>query len=207
MTRDFGRIAPFTDAVVAVALTALVLPLLDIKVDQTGGWGMFWDENGAQLGAFLLGFFVIAIFWVVHHKIWGTARVATSLLLWLNMGWLFGIVLIPFGTIALNESGNVTPILGAQIYCAIMILTSVMLGLIIFVVANDPRVSDGQLPRQPLWWTLRLGVWWALVWALLLASPKFGFSVMTVSGIVMAILGSWPAPGTKRYRQQHPPTE
>jgi uncharacterized membrane protein len=185
-------------------LTALVLPLLDIRVDETGGWGKFWDANGAQLGAFLLGFFVIAVFWAVHHKVWGTARAATSLLLWLNMGWLLGIVLIPFGTIALNESGSATPILGAQIYCAIMILTSVMLGLITYVVANDPRIRDGEMTPQPLLWTLRLGIWWVFVWGLLLVSASLGFTLMTMSGIAMAILGSWPSPGSKRYRQQHP---
>ena len=90
VTRDFDRIAPFTDAVVAVALTALVLPLLDIRIDEEGSWATFFKEYGNELGAFLYGFLIISVYWAVHQRIWGMARHSTAALLWANLLWILG---------------------------------------------------------------------------------------------------------------------
>lgn len=192
LTRDFGRIAPFSDAVVAVAMTALVLPLLDIKIDETGGWSMFFDQYGGQVGAFFYGFFVIAVYWAVHHKIWGAAKGSSVVLLWLNIFWLLGIVLIPFGTVLLYESGGgQAPLLGGQIFCAILTLVSVAMGLLIYVVANDGRISNGTLAPQPFWWTQRYAIVWALAWLAVAFAGRTALEWMWIAGVLMFPLSAY----------------
>ncbi len=197
VTRDFGRIAPFSDAVVAVALTALVLPLLDIKIDQTGGWGTFFRDYGSELSAFLYGFFVIAIYWAVHHKIWGAAQQCTRVLLWLNLFWLLGIVLIPFGSVALIEVGDQPALLGSQIYCAILMWTSLTTALIIYVISNDQRISAGLIPVQPLWWSMRYIVTWGGMWLAIVVFGQAALPFLWIPGVLMFVLSRPAVPGRR----------
>ncbi len=64
----------FTDAAVAIALTLLVLPLVDI-VPEAAHSGepavAVVTDNLAPIGSFLLSFAVIARFWSVHHRLFG----------------------------------------------------------------------------------------------------------------------------------------
>ena len=88
------------------------------------------------------------------------------MLLWLNMFWLVGIVLILLGTVLLYENDGETPLLGGQIFCAILFLVSLAMGLLIYVIANDTRVSNGGLPRNlPMDPAVRdrVGLAWAAV--------------------------------------------
>ena len=64
LTRDFGRIAPFSDAVV-VAMTALVLLLLTSRSTRPAAGRSSSIGYGNQIGAFFYfyGFFVIAVYW------------------------------------------------------------------------------------------------------------------------------------------------
>ncbi len=66
--RGFDRIINFSDAVVAIAITLLILPLIDLVSDypETRMLGDGWT---LKLALFLLTFFVMARFWLVHHGI------------------------------------------------------------------------------------------------------------------------------------------
>lgn len=203
VTRDFDRIAPFTDAVVAVALTALVLPLLDIRIDEEGSWATFFNEYGNELGAFLYGFLIISVYWAVHQRIWGMARQSTAALLWANLLWILGIVLIPFGTVTINESGGKLPILGAQIFLIANLVTSVGLGLIIYFIANDPRVSDGSVAPQPFAWTLRYGAIWALAWLAVVVAPAAAIPWLWIPGLVMSVTSRMTLPSQKAWLREH----
>lgn len=56
-----------TDAVVAIAATLLVLPLVDVIGELDGNHvGQLLRDNGDKLFAFVLSFVVIARFWMVH---------------------------------------------------------------------------------------------------------------------------------------------
>ena len=203
VTRDFDRIAPFTDAVVAVALTALVLPLLDIRIDEEGSWAGFFHEYGNELAAFLYGFMIIAVYWAVHQRIWGMARKSTVALLWANLLWILGIVLIPFGTVTLNETGGKLPVLGAQIFLIANLVTSVGLGLIVYFIANDPRVSDGSAAPQPFLWTMRYGIIWAIAWLSVAVAPTVAISWLWVPGVLMSVSSRLTLPSQKAWQRAH----
>lgn len=95
------RMLLFTDAVVAIAITLLVLPLLDpIKeavTDQVPPLDLV-SENLQSIGAFVLSFVVIARFWLAHHGLFEKVTTLTKPLVYLNLAWLLTIVFLPFPT-------------------------------------------------------------------------------------------------------------
>ncbi|MGC4935400.1 TMEM175 family protein [Gordonia sp. DT30] len=96
----FRRLIAFTDAVVAIALTLLVLPLVDIAHDLTEGitvWQVFSDHSDQVIG-FLISFIVIWVLWRNHHSMMEYFRSYDEVLFRLHFLWLFTIVALPFVT-------------------------------------------------------------------------------------------------------------
>ncbi len=107
--RGFERLVTFSDAVVAIALTLLVLPLVEIpnELDGSQSLGKVLDDNGALLGSFALSFLVIWSFWATHHRTMEYFRAYDSTLIRFHLVWLFTIVALPFTTQLLNSSNHV----------------------------------------------------------------------------------------------------
>lgn len=105
--RGFDRLVNFSDAVVAIAITLLVLPLTDLAGDRDAyeSVGQFLDENSPVLSAFLISFAVLANYWLIHHRIFEWIDSYDPALAWLNIGWLLFIVLIPFTTEVVTNLG------------------------------------------------------------------------------------------------------
>ncbi|MDD7965004.1 TMEM175 family protein [Actinomycetospora lemnae] len=95
------RLLAFSDGVVAIALTLLVLPLAELVPEvaepETSGLTVITD-NLAAIGSFVLSFAVIARFWAAHHRVFDRARRVSHTLVGVNTAWLFTIVVLPFPT-------------------------------------------------------------------------------------------------------------
>jgi uncharacterized membrane protein len=95
------RMVAFTDAAVAIALTLLVLPLVDIVPEayRSGEAAIeVVTNNLAPIGSFLLSFVVIARFWSSHHRLFGYDHRLTRALVQLNLLWVLTIAVLPFPT-------------------------------------------------------------------------------------------------------------
>jgi uncharacterized membrane protein len=91
----------FTDAAVAIALTLLVLPLVDIVPEAARSGEPAVEvvtDNLAPIGSFLLSFAVIARFWAAHHRLFGYEHRLTRPLVQLNLLWVLTIAVLPFPT-------------------------------------------------------------------------------------------------------------
>jgi uncharacterized membrane protein len=100
-SRDPDRLILFTDAVVAIAITLLVLPLVDLvpEVKAEGGDAVgVISEHWQEIFTFLLSFVVIASFWLGHHRVFEHVRAYTPAMMRLNLLWLLTIVVLPFPT-------------------------------------------------------------------------------------------------------------
>ena len=105
--RGFDRLVNFSDATVAIAITLLILPLVDAGPEVARhGIVPYFNENFWQLLAFVISFAVIARLWMVHHQVFGWTDSYTSGLMWLNMLWLASIVFIPFTANVLSNSNG-----------------------------------------------------------------------------------------------------
>jgi len=100
------RLTFFSDAVVAIAMTLLALEL-PIPEGKTAAelWHSAADHFDAYL-AFCLSFVVIASYWTAHHRLFRWVHRADDRLRWLNLCWLFFIVVMPFFTGIISEGGG-----------------------------------------------------------------------------------------------------
>ena len=100
------RIAFFSDAVFAIALTLLVL---DIRLPEGLADGEVWGalrELWPQFFAYVLTFAVLGINWITHHRKFRVMRRFDTGLIWINLAFLLFVALAPFPTSVLAEYGT-----------------------------------------------------------------------------------------------------
>ena len=121
------RLETLTDGIFAVAMTLLVI---DLKIPETAQIATQEQLIVAVLHlipkfiAWLISFFVLAIFWAGHHRLFHYVRVIDTKLTWLTIGYLACASLIPFSSAL---SGEYSGTLFSQIfYSANMALLGMM---------------------------------------------------------------------------------
>lgn len=91
------RLVFFTDAIVAIAITLLVLPLLESIPDASAHGltvGAWLFEHGNGLLAFVVSFAIVAYQWMSHRRLFAPLEAVTPGLLWLDVAWAFTIVFL-----------------------------------------------------------------------------------------------------------------
>jgi uncharacterized membrane protein len=96
------RIETLTDGVFAIVMTLLVLNLsvsnlLNYSIEQS------IQTIISQLSQFIFTFFVLAIYWIFHHRLFHYIIRSDIYLIWLNMMFLMTIALVPFSNSLLNN--------------------------------------------------------------------------------------------------------
>jgi uncharacterized membrane protein len=100
--KDPSRVIAISDGVFAVALTLLILDVKPPTVSQALLASAI-IATAPRLGIFALSFAIVAYYWVSHHFSFGYVRVIDRGLLWLNMLFLFTIVVLPFSAAVLAD--------------------------------------------------------------------------------------------------------
>jgi len=106
------RLILFSDAVFAIAITLLVIELKVPELDRA-------DYNDAALAhelkhliprfiGFVISFGIIGVYWSIHHRLFGFVHKYSTRLIFLNMLFLFSIVLMPFSTGLFGEYSRPT---------------------------------------------------------------------------------------------------
>lgn len=101
-TVSTGRLEAFSDGVLAIAITLLIL---DVKVPlaQEGDLGRDLARQWPSYATFAVSFLIIGIMWVNHHYLFAQVGRVTRPLLFLNIGLLMTISFLPFPTALLAE--------------------------------------------------------------------------------------------------------
>jgi len=143
------RTIALTDAVAAIAMTLLVLPLIDLvpKASKSGFGPMFVDNAGPFL-AFALSFAVIYRFWTTHDRLFATfpTRDAHAVIA-LQGVWLLAIAFLPFPTALLGrtDGGGAVPL-----YLGTLLVISLCGGFIALMVMRQHSVETGATVRKPI---------------------------------------------------------
>jgi uncharacterized membrane protein len=140
--RGLDRLVNFSDATVAIAITLLILPLVDAAT-HIGDRSLqqFLQDDWWQVFAFIVSFAVIARFWVVHHRIFESVRSYSGPVIWSNFLWLFAIVSIPFtANLLSNGQGERPDIYG--LYIGTLLLATVAAQLIAISLWRDPELMS-----------------------------------------------------------------
>jgi uncharacterized membrane protein len=129
------RIIAFSDAVVAIAITVLLLPLAGLDTEDGDVLGLL-GANSQLLWGLTLTWVIIAVFWFAHHRLFDRIEAVDRVVLWLNFGWLFAIALLPLPTniVVRNEPGpQVT-----GFYIGWMAVISLLMSVILWYARRTP---------------------------------------------------------------------
>ena len=103
---DLSRVGAFSDGVMAVAITLLVLNIEPPSASNDDLPDALVDLI-PSLGAYVLSFALVGRYWVIHHGLFATFVRFDGLLLTLNLAFLSLIVLIPFATNLVDDYSTV----------------------------------------------------------------------------------------------------
>jgi len=170
--RGFERLVNFTDAVIAIAVTLLVLPLVEIPGELKPGEtiGDIFSDYGSEFGAFVLSFLVIWTFWAAHHHIMEYFRGYDHLLVRVHMVFLFTIISLPFSTQLLTGEHNDQ---AAPFYIGTLLLTSLMLVAISWRGRRKPELLHADQAAVQRWLKQPLSVYRPIVLVVALAISLF----------------------------------
>jgi uncharacterized membrane protein len=93
-----NRLEAFSDGVIAVAITLLVLSIHVPPPTQGGSLAHELGHNWPEYAAYATSFFTIGIIWINHHVMIGRLRETDHSILILNLLLLMTIVILPFAT-------------------------------------------------------------------------------------------------------------
>jgi len=141
------RLVFFTDAIAAIALTLLILPLLEI-VTGAGDEHLTFDQlvhdHLGEFGSFVLSFAVIFRLWWSHHRMFQHVETLRPALVRANVIWTFAIVMLPISTaviIAFQPSAG-----SVALYGGTLILASGAMTALSLIVYRHPDLSEGRPP-------------------------------------------------------------
>lgn len=142
---QLDRIAMFSDAVFAIAITLLVI---DIHVpDRTAGITdmdllHYLDGSIPEFAGFFVSFFVIGQFWMAHHRMFRYLRTYSPKLVVNNLLFLLPIVIMPFSTSFFSEFFNGELRVPLAVYTSNILLAG-LLSYRLWHVALDPKSKLG----------------------------------------------------------------
>jgi TMEM175 potassium channel family protein len=97
-----GRLEAFSDAVLAIIITVMVL---ELHVPEGDHLSDLVSSTGIGLLTYVLSFVYIGIYWNNHHHLFQVVDYVNGPVLWANLHLMFWLSLYPFTTAWLDESG------------------------------------------------------------------------------------------------------
>lgn len=173
------RLTAFTDGVIAIIITIMVL---ELKVPEASGLGAL-RQLAPTLGLYLLSFVFVGIYWNNHHHLFQAVKTVSGATLWANLHLLFWLSLVPFATEWMGRSNF------ARLPVAIYGVPLIMAGLAWLVMtrtllAIHPR--DSAL-HQALGSSRKGHISLALYALALVLSPFAGFVSLALYGLVAVL--------------------
>jgi uncharacterized membrane protein len=114
-----ARLEAFSDGVIAVIITIMVL---ELKVPAQDGWAGLHAALPAVM-LYLLTFVQVGIYWVNHHYLIDECESVTHGILWANLIFLFSLSLFPFATEWIAVKGLSS--FSTALYAAVSILPGI----------------------------------------------------------------------------------
>jgi uncharacterized membrane protein len=149
--RGLDRLVNFSDATVAIAITLLLLPLVDIADEiQHESLGDLLAAHVGTLIAFFVSFVVISRLWLSHHRLFEATRSYSTLVLRVNFVWLASIAFLPFAS---NLIAQTTHDAGVNaLYIGTIAVTSLSMTVMQWAIWRDPELlrEDGRAMLHPI---------------------------------------------------------
>jgi TMEM175 potassium channel family protein len=146
-----NRTEAFSDGVLAIAITLLVLNLhVPLRETLHGSLAAALAREWPAYASYVTSFLVIGIIWVNHHTVFELIGRIDRIALFLNLLLLMSVVAIPFTTALLAEyllAGGNSARTAALVYSAVMLTMSFAFAALYTYVARRPALlADGVDP-------------------------------------------------------------
>jgi uncharacterized membrane protein len=113
------RLVAFTDGVIAVIITVMVL---ELKVPHGADFATLKPLSPVFV-SYVLSFVYVGIYWNNHHHMFQAAEFVSGRILWLNLHLLFWLSLIPFATGWMGE--NLTAPIPVAAYGIVLLFAAI----------------------------------------------------------------------------------
>jgi len=139
------RLAAFSDGVIAIIITIMVL---ELKLPEAASHGEIWpsflEPLAPKLAIYALSFCIVGTMWINHHQLLAAVRRGSPQLMWMNLLLLFFMSLIPLATSFLGEH----PFLPRAIsfYALILASSSAVFSLLRYQLGCMPEHDRSQMP-------------------------------------------------------------
>jgi uncharacterized membrane protein len=151
---NVGRLLTLSDGVVAIALTLLVLqlhvppPSQLSNADSASQLAAQLGKDGDQLVSYVISFYIVANFWLIHHRVFVQLRGQSEDLAWLNFAFLFTISIMPFASDLIGQYGE-NP-LAVTIFAVNLLLASLATQATLELARRHGLMVKGADPRDRL---------------------------------------------------------
>ena len=136
-----GRLEAFSDGVLAIIITIMVL---ELGVPEGTSWHAL-QRLGPVFLAYLLSFLYVAIYWNNHHHLLKAARSINGSIMWANMGLLFCLSLFPFATAWAGEN-DLAP-LPTFVYGFVLLCAAIAYTILQATIVRNEGGKDSALAR------------------------------------------------------------
>jgi uncharacterized membrane protein len=167
-----GRLEAFSDGVIAILITIMVL---NLQIPRGNSWHSLRHELPVLL-AYVLSFVYLGIYWNNHHHMLAAVSRVTGAAMWANLHLLFWLSLVPWSTAWMSE--HRFPPVPTAVYGVVLLAASIAYYILqtVLVRAEGEQsrlraalVSDVKGKISPVLYCLGIG--------LALAEPWMGLAV------------------------------
>ncbi|GIE78550.1 DUF1211 domain-containing membrane protein [Actinoplanes philippinensis] len=185
------RLTFFSDAVAAIALTLLVLPLVELvpeAIEDGETPAELVGHHVVPFASFLLSFFVIWRIWTVHHQLFDRVESIDHRVVRINSLWLLCVVVLPFPAEMVGAYGD-EPLVIA-LYIGVLLASSITL-TVLATALRRINPAESSPPRTSLEQLVGNAVCLALALVLAMAIPGAGYwplLLLLADGPVLALV-------------------
>jgi len=137
------RLVAFSDAVMAVAITLLVLDLKLPEGVTDAALASVLSSSSHSLWCYVPSFLVIGLLWMAHHNQFSFIVRVDALLMWFNLFFLMTIGLIPFVTSVMSDHATPLP---TMLYAGVLFSTCLLLAAMWGYARSMPELMAPAVP-------------------------------------------------------------
>ena len=191
---ETARTASFSDCVIAIAATLLVLDLDPHQLHTTDSLASALFAQWPRYVALVSSFLVIGLIWIHHHRIFRLLQHADNTLLDINLVLMLVVVIVPYPTALLAEFPEEDA--AAVLYTAVVAIIAILFNVLWAHARHLLRPDLDPAFVRSIGIQFKIG---AVTYVLLLAISPFSVKVSIVGNIVAAMIFAVPPVAIRKW--------
>ena len=188
-----NRLEAFSDGVIAIVITLLVLEIHVPPLPAHAGSQALWTALLSLLpniAAYIISFLICSIYWITHHNFVHDLREVDRTLLWSNNVFLLFLAFLPFPTALLGQHPD-EPV-AAAFYGAVCTATGLCFVFMRWYALVRGKLMRNEIPSYELERRIRVGV---LSPVLYFIGTALSFASPAVAIVMYLLVPLWYAVG------------